>query len=186
VTALLKLRGLHQFPEFFSICILQQNRIEILISGNWTFFFLVVVESNPRVQLEKCIFWPRNRPRTAISRRFEKAIHPSQFSLAGRQVADGRLNCQNQLFDSLSEMISLLDHEWARPETSDLFRWSRDSKCRSPVKNYTPQIRNLAVLIFLFVSDRSFQLYFCRYDFHSETISVSIYSSWSLRYSGRK
>jgi hypothetical protein len=33
---------------------------------------------------------------------------------------------------------------------------------------------NVAILIFLWVSDRYFQLYFCRADFASETISVSI------------
>jgi hypothetical protein len=96
--------------------------MEILISRRQIFFFLILAGSNPRVQFDKCIFWPRNRPPTAISRRSEKAVYPSPLTLPPRNVADGRLNYQNQFFDSPSEIISLLEHEWARPANYDLFR----------------------------------------------------------------
>jgi hypothetical protein len=98
------------------------------------------------------------------------------FALPGRKVADGRLNCQNQVFGSMSEIISLLEHEWDRQENSDLFRASEHAirNAPAPSKSSHTQIRKLLKVIFLWVSDRSFQLYFCKYDFPSETISVSI------------
>jgi hypothetical protein len=37
-------------------------------------------------------------------------------------VAAVRLKYHNPLFDSLAEIISLLEHEWAGPENPDLFR----------------------------------------------------------------
>jgi hypothetical protein len=95
----------------------------------------------------------------------------------GRKVADGRVNYQNQFFDSLSEIISLLEYEYARPGIFDLLRWAGDSKCPSAVKKFTLQIRHLIILIFLWVFDTCLQLYFCGYAFPSETISVSIYFS---------
>jgi hypothetical protein len=52
----LKLRGQQYFAELFEISTPRQNRIEILITGKPTFFFLIPVGSNPQVQLEKCTF----------------------------------------------------------------------------------------------------------------------------------
>jgi hypothetical protein len=52
----------------------------------------------------------------------DKADDPSTFTLPSRMVADVRLNDQNQFFDLLSQIISLLEYEWVRPENSDLCR----------------------------------------------------------------
>jgi hypothetical protein len=114
-----------------------QNTIEILISGKQTFVFLIFVGSNPQVQLEKCIFWPQNRSAMATSRRSEKAVYPSPFTWRGRMVGDGRLNCQKQFFAPLSEILSLLEYEWARPGNSDFFRWTCLSKCPPSLKRFT-------------------------------------------------
>jgi hypothetical protein len=50
-----------------------------------------------------------------------KTVYPSTFTLRGRKVAAVRLKYHNQLFDSLAEIISLLEREWVRPENPDLF-----------------------------------------------------------------
>jgi hypothetical protein len=58
----------------------------------------------------------------ATSRKAEESSLPVAVHSASPKNADGRLNCQNHFFGSLSEMISLLEHEWGCPENSDLFR----------------------------------------------------------------
>jgi hypothetical protein len=51
-----------------------------------------------------------------------KTVYPSQFTRPTRHIPDGRLNYQNHFFASLSEIISLVEYEWARLENSELFR----------------------------------------------------------------
>jgi hypothetical protein len=67
--------------------------------------------------------------------KLNKAVDPSPFRAQGRNVADGPLNYQNQFFDSLSETISLLEYECARPENSDLFGCAPDPKCPNVKKS---------------------------------------------------
>jgi hypothetical protein len=55
------------------------------------------------------------------TRKPEKAVYPSPFTPPGKNLADRRLNCEHQFFGSLSEIISLLENEWAHPENYNLF-----------------------------------------------------------------
>jgi hypothetical protein len=64
------------FRWIHSICNPRQIRIDILISGNRTFFFLSFIGSNLQFQLEKCIFWPGNRPPTATSQKPDNNSRP--------------------------------------------------------------------------------------------------------------
>jgi hypothetical protein len=74
------------------------------------------------------------RPRQPLEK-LTKTVYPPRFTLRGSKVADARLNCQSKFFDSLLEIISLLEYEWVRPESSDLFRSARDALCHNAIKN---------------------------------------------------
>jgi hypothetical protein len=64
----------------------------------------------------------RKASANGVLKNLDKADYPSTFARSGKMVANAPLNCQNQFFESLSQIISLLEHEWARPENFDFFR----------------------------------------------------------------
>jgi hypothetical protein len=153
-----------------------QNRIEILIIGRRIFLLLIFVGSNPQIQLEKYIFWPRNRRPMPNSQKGDKNNLPVD-------VHSTTQKCRR----SLSELSKSVLWFSVRNNISARIRmgssgnfWSLPVSTRfempqRALKRLTPQIWNLAILIFPWISGRSLQLYFWRSDFPSETISVSIY-----------